>query len=144
MLLIPRARFRANWRGQNLLFVGKRPKTLRALFMERCKHSVYLATPEEVRTRISYNCSLCNPHFDDSFLRPRQEVFSAAAKFHIPDRRTGVFNENDTLRANAHGPDFCPKCGSGLHYDDGKEWLCAECSHRWKGGANVKRKPAKI
>src|SRR5437868_1451832 len=110
--------------------------------MERCKHSVYLATPEEIKSRISYNCSLCNPHFDDSFLRPRGDVRSEAAKFHIPSKRTQSLNENDTLRANVHDPTFCPACGSGCHYDEGKEWICAECSHRWKGGysANVKRK----
>ena len=112
--------------------------------MERCKHSVYLATPEEVKTRKSYNCSICRPEFDDSFLRLRGDVFSEAAKFHIP--RHGQFNENDSLRANAHNPGFCPECGSGLHYEEGKDWVCADCSHRWKGVllANAKRKSVKV
>jgi hypothetical protein len=100
----------------------------------RCRHSVY--DPE--RRGKAYACSFCNPSFDDSFLRPRRDVKAEADKFHIPTNGH-VLNENDTLMANAHKSDFCPKCGSGIHTEDGKDWTCAECGHKWKGVHRARR-----
>jgi ribosomal protein S27AE len=95
--------------------------------MERCKHSVYLATPPEVRTRLAFNCSFCNPEFDASFLRPRAQVRAEAENFNLP-RAFGTM-DSEKIRANKHDPYHCPECNSSIYTNEKEGWRCAECGH---------------
>lgn len=36
------------------------------------------------------------------------------------------------LRANNSQSGICLKCGSGVHYDRGREWECSECGELYK------------
>jgi ribosomal protein L37AE/L43A len=97
--------------------------------LPKCRHGVYLASPQEIRTRQAFCCSFCNPHFDDSFLRPRIE--RRAEAFLVVPRSLAT----GELRANRHDPSRCPECDSNIHYVEKTCWRCAECGHNWKGRA---------
>jgi rubrerythrin len=81
--------------------------------------------------KFPHGCSFCNPHFDDSFLRPREEI-----NFVMP---TGAHTHNalnnTRLFANKHDPTRCPECQSNIHTVEKDGWHCAECGTVWKGRA---------
>jgi hypothetical protein len=97
--------------------------------MERCQHSIYLATPTELKTRKSLNCSLCTPEVDSSFLRARAEVRTEASTFVMPRH----MHNGDEIFANQHDRTRCPTCNSQIHTVEQNSWRCAECDNSWKG-----------
>lgn len=36
----------------------------------------------------------------------------------------------------------CPKCGSGLTYQDGQMYVCPECAHEWAPGSPASEVPS--
>ena len=94
----------------------------------RCKHSHYAPDGD------AFHCYLCHP------IRP---TFST--EFVVPVDSSTPLNGKDALHANRTQPGCCPKCGSRIHYDEGKEWRCVECDtkykaphkHAWKLGGST-------
>jgi hypothetical protein len=92
--------------------------------MNRCRHGIYWPEGQ----KFAHGCSFCNKTFDDSFLRPREEI-----NFVMPRSVSAL--DNSVLHANRHDPSRCPECDSQIHTVEKDGWHCVECSHVWKGRA---------
>ncbi len=89
--------------------------------MERCIHSIYAC--DEKGTK-AYSCRLCYP-----LGYPGGDCGSVV----LPSDSDTALNRDKKLHANKHDRDggACPKCGSRIHYGEGKTWTCAERETRF-------------
>src|SRR5882672_8680151 len=98
--------------------------------MNRCKHSVYLASDREEKTGRAHYCGLCRVQ---SYELPNPK--KTERRFVMP----GTFGAGDKekQRANSSSPNRCPKCQSYFRYEipKSKTVTCAECNTEYKRSA---------
>jgi len=88
----------------------------------RCPHSIYLATPDEIRTGKAHFCSACNP-----MLGTQSDTREFIFPTHFAD------NRNDRRRANKTRGGACPNCSEMIHtVVSAKVWQCVECGTQYK------------
>jgi hypothetical protein len=97
--------------------------------IKKCEHSVYNPTGD------GHSCQWCNPFLTLRYLAP--EEMERAKQFHIQGRGGRRIAHDDSSVPYANGGATrgeCPKCGDFAHFDDGKNWECANCG-------DVRKKP---
>ena len=95
--------------------------------IEKCKHGIYLASPEERKTDVARYCTLCTPGHD---LSEQRSPMAPA----LPPSESPVKQSADRSS--------CPRCGSDTHYVSatGRYWTCSECGHEWKAARHLRSK----
>jgi tRNA(Ile2) C34 agmatinyltransferase TiaS len=82
--------------------------------VEKCRHGIYLESPDAVQTHTAFYCYGCNPTL-------------GLKAYKGPAFRLAIDAPTDLTRTS------CPRCGSKFHVVvKGRKWQCSDCGRTWR------------